>query len=694
MTLLKNPFSDDDFPRAAATAARLAESHWLDRAENYQLRTALFTAADAVNLLPAEIERIEDLRHDAKNDIEREARDYQMEYVTHHLTRASEIAKSRLQYFTSLRTDADCQRELQGLSCHDWFEKYAFGFDPRARSPLSRVPFRLFPRQADLVDWTTDLVFRRRTSGLIEKARDEGATELLVRWCLFNWLFKDGFSALLSTRKEDEIDSKKDAKTLFERVRYQIRLLPDWMIPSGFNRQTDMNADKKIVAPEGNALLGEAPIPNMGRGGRVTCAMLDEFAFWPFGGYPQLRSLSQTTDSLLIPSSVAGRLNQYSDLAHDGHTAKFVMDWRDNPWKDQRWYNSLPFGYVTGVMSRTTIAQEIDRDYDASQPGKVWQVPEAYVFITRGELLRYYDEQNLGHRFRDASGRFKIPDDWRVVETHDYGKSEGHEWGFVLGAQPRASYPLADTHFIFVARNLEPTGLPTQQAVSQWRRFETELGLRSESGALTHAPAARWHSHEQDELRKVLLQNYGENWRAWDTSYVRGIETVENWLTLIDRTEPNPFRPNLYGRTLIVFVAPDGEYEAAYDENNGNHFLTNSKSEDGFLTARKQLAAYHYPPSELGKAKKDQRPRKEFDDIVDCIRGYAVNWNREAEALTDHEVIESRLPEALKAHNMQRAGEIAVPMGRQLARIERERELRRELGLPMSPVDDGEPVGW
>lgn len=693
MPIKLDTFTDTDFPRAAT---RQAESHWLDRAANTPLREALFTAADCTKWIPEEQDRVRELLADAKTDIEREAREFQIEYIERYLTRAEEIARRRLAHFKTLRTEADCRREFESLTPDTWFDLYAFGFDPRARTKLARVPFQLFPRQSDLVAWVQDLVFRRRTSGLIEKARDEGATEVLVRWGLYNWLKTDGFSMLLSTRKEDEVDTKKNPSTLFERIRYQIRLLPDWMLPDGFSREHDLLAMMKIANPvSGNTLLGEAPVPNMGRGGRVTCAMLDEFAFWSFGGYPQLRSLSQTTDSLIMPSSVAGRLNAYADTAFDGHTAKFVMDWRDNPWKDQRWYNALPFGFLSPPMSRTTIAQEIDRNYDASQPGKVWQVPEPYVFITRTEFLRYFEERNLGHRFRTADGRFRIPEDWRIVETHDYGKSEGHEWSFLIGAQPRASYPLADTHFIFVAQNMMPTGLPTEQAVSQWRGFEAELGMRaSPRSELTHAPAMRFHSHEQQELRKVLRDRYGEIWHPWNTDYVRGIETIEEWLTLVDRTEPNPFRPDLYGRTKIVFVAPDGEYSLAFDENNGSHFVTISNSEAGFKTARLQLAAYHYPPTELGKAKKDMRPAKEFDDIVDAVRGYAVNWNRRPEALTDHEVIETKLPEALRSHNLQQQGESAIPMGRQLARIEAERRIRKEIGLPLSPFDDGDEVGW
>ena len=648
-----------------ATGAGVA-ADWLDT--NPQLKQALEIASTATQWIPSEQERLRELLAEAKSDAEIAAREYQMWYVEQYLTRAEKLAKERLVYFKTLKVP-DEQKKVAGDIVH-WFKYYAWGYDPRARTPLSVVPFELYPKQKELVKWLTRLVFHRRASGLIEKSRDEGATETIGRFGLFHWLHTPGFSALLSTRKEDEVDSKKNQNTLFERLRFQLRRLPSWQLPKGFDLERNMNAAMLLANPENqNTLLGEAPVENMGRGGRVTMAMLDEFAFWQFAGYPQYRSLSQTTDSLIIPSSVAGRLNQYADLAFDGITDKFVMDWRDNPFKDRRWYESLPFGYISPKMSKTTIAQEVDRNYDAAQPGKVWTCPEEFVFITRSEFLAVFK----GHyqMFFDDKKQFKIPDDWRVVRCHDYGQSEGHDWGYLLGVQPRANYPLSDTHFVFVARNLEPTGLRTEQAVALWREYERQLGLRKITGEWLHKPYMSYNSHEQDELRRVLLETYGESWMAWQTDYETGIETVQDWWTPIENDEPNPFRPELYGRCRLVFVAPDGEYQMAFNERLNQKFVTFSQSEEGFATARKQISAYHYPETELGKAVKAMRPVKEFDDIIDALRGYAVMWAKQPDELTREEAIEKHIqPEWKKEVRAERAYRMEDELGLLFARKE------------------------
>jgi hypothetical protein len=172
---------------------------------------------------------------------------------------------------------------------------------------------------------------------------------------------------------------------------------------------------------------------------------------------------------------------------------------------------------------------------------------------------------------------------------------------------------------------LKPTGLTTDQAVRQWTDHETDLGVRDKSGNFLKDPWASKNSHEQKDLRKVLRDEYGENWADWETDYIAGIETFQSWCNIVEANKPNWLRPQLNGRCRVIFVAPDGEYKIAFNERDGAWFVTNSKTERGFLTCRKQLAAYHYPEEERGKDVKKMRPAKQFDDIVDPIRALAVD---------------------------------------------------------------------
>jgi acyl-CoA synthetase (AMP-forming)/AMP-acid ligase II len=120
----------------------------------------------------------------------------------------------------------------------------------------------------------------------------------------------------------------------------------------------------------------------------------------------------------------------------DNKTPQFVMDWREHPWKDQRWYDALPTGVFGSAMTAQQIAQEVDRDLDASQPGKVWKFSEPHILMTWRDVVELYEKFHRGDKFRDASGRYIIPRDWRWSRYHDYGQTPGHEWAYLIAARP------------------------------------------------------------------------------------------------------------------------------------------------------------------------------------------------------------------------------------------------------------------
>lgn len=661
------------------------------------LQSALETAANAYLLIPGAQSALRELADAETDPIRKAAREYQIDLVEMQLARASDLAQKRIEYFARIKTAADIANEKEKCKADilHFFEYYAWGFDPRPDSPLNTIPFGLFEFQERYVHWLDYLVFKTRQSGVVPKSRDMGATETSLRWATYHWLFSESFEVLLLSRTEDEVDSKNDVNTLFEKVRFQLRLLPEWMQPTGFNLDRDMPY-MLIKNPDNQSTFhGRAPTENVGRQLRVAAVIYDEHAFAPNGGHKQHTALSQTTKSLIAISSVGGRLNKFADLVLDNKTPQFVMDWREHPWKDSRWYDALPTGVFGTAMTGQQIAQEVDRDLDASQPGKVWKFQEEYLFMTWREVVALYDKFHLGDKFRAANGRYKIPSDWRWSDYHDYGQTPGHEWAYLLAARPTEFYPLSDTIFVFVARNLEPTGLTTEQAVSLWRGYQFELGLADASGRFLHKPYDRRNSHEQKSLRETLMKEYGESWQPWDTDYIAGIEQMQTWFNVIDRNRPNPFRPELMGRARIIYVAPDDEYQLAFNEREGSYFVTNSKTEAGFMTARKQNSAYHYPEEERGKDVKKMRPAKQFDDICDVERALAVTWGVPAGKKTEEQEIESRLPEVLQQPSVmehygqdgfveiilaKRAAENDIRMQMEDEREKREAALRRVVG--------------
>lgn len=653
------------------------------------LQGALENAVDGINLIADQQKDLGELLaidiQDGQDPEWIKGREYQIWLVEQQLTRASELAQKRCEYLAQIRTANDVEAELAKCASdrQHWFEYYAWGFDPRPDSPLNTIPLDLFPFQKRYIDWLDYLVFRTRQSGVVPKSRDMGATEVALRWAVHNWLFKDSFEVLLLSRTEDEVDSKEDVNTLFEKVRFQMRLLPEWMLPDGFSLDKGMPY-MRIKNPEnGSTFHGRAPTESVGRQLRVAVILYDEHAFAPNGGYKQHTSLSQTSKSLIGLSSVGGRLNKFADLMTDNKTPQFVMDWREHPWKTEDWYNALGTGVFGVAMNAQQIAQEIDRDLDASQPGKVWKFREEYLFMTWEEVVGAFSKFNLADRFKpgddhDPRVTDRIPFDWRWSRYHDYGQTEGHEWAYTVAARPKEFYPYHDTMFVFLGLELEPTGLTEEQAVGTWTEYEQLLGVRDKRGKFLKDPYSARNSHEQKDLRDVLRDDYGETWVPWNTDYIQGISTLQSWFNLIDKTKPNPFRPGLFGRSRIIFVAPNNEYKLAFDERNGAWFVTNSKTERGYKTLRQQLAAYHYPEEERGKDVKKMRPAKQFDDIVDTLRAMAIDHVL-PEKKSSAEDVESRMPEHLKqAEVAQHYGESGFAE-LTVARIQEQRQIKQRI---------------
>ena len=626
-----------------------------------RLRSALDTVIAARDLIAdaQAIVRSQPLRDGTA--AERAAREYQVELIGWQINRAADIAEKRLAYIEAIQTPEQIEAELK--KCADgiegtlhWFEYYAWGYDPRPDAPLQVMPVSLFEFQTRYITWLERLVFEQRESGLVEKARDMGATVVAVGWTDKQWLFRPGFSAMLCSATEDLVDSKKDPDTLFEKVRFQLKLVPEWMLPAGFSVDKDLTY-MNIANPANDAVItGSAPTAKVGRQRRRTVVLMDEFASWPFGGYPQYTALSQTARSLLALATPEGRFNKYAEWRHSGVANVFEMDWRAHPWKDKRWYDSLIPGYCGPPMTEQQVAQEIERNYDASQPGKVFpEWREEYALITWDELIAYYQRFGLHGQFFKEDGTFQIPQDWNWCRTHDYGQTSGHPWIVTHAAKPRANYPLADTTFVFSCRRIEPDAAAVAQAQPQIEAIEKALGLRDGRGSFTRNFEFSEHSHEatgkngKEDVRNVFLQDYGEVWRPWNTDYTLGIPQIKEWLQLIEPLKPNPIRPQLLGRTRLVFVAMPGEYQCLLNQQSGAYFVTPSKTDAGFKLLREEFPAYHYPPEEAGKALGKMRPVKIKDDTIDTLRAIGTHWGPSVAPLTNDEKLELAISERLRA---------------------------------------------
>jgi hypothetical protein len=287
-------------------------------------------------------------------------------------------------------------------------------YDPRnAGSSLpTKMPFVLFKRQQEYVQFLHMLV-KEQENGLVEKARDLGATFGACGFSVWLWIYWDGASIGWGSRKEQLVDKLGDPDSIFEKIRVIIRGLPWFFLPEGFSPDEHMTYMRIVNPANGSTITGECG-DNIGRGGRKLIYFKDESAHYE---HPEMieASLTDNTNVQVDISSVNGLGNVFhrkreagvewepgKPLAK-GRTNVFVMDWRDHPAKGIEWYNKrLEKAREEGLLAN--FYQEVDRNYAAAIDGIIIQPEWVEAAIDLAEKLKIPDAGSWGAALDVADG--------------------------------------------------------------------------------------------------------------------------------------------------------------------------------------------------------------------------------------------------------------------------------------------------
>lgn len=321
----------------------------------------------------------------------------------------------------------------------DWMDTY----DPR-NSERKWMPFVFFSKQVDLVDFLEALDMDQE-SGLIEKARDMGATWVCCGYTVWRWLFIKNDAIGWGSRKEMLVDKLGDPDSIFEKLRLLIKRLPSVFRPDGFNEARHSTYLKLINPENGSIVSGEAG-DNIGRGGRKSIYFKDEAAHYERPEKIE-SALGDNTRVQVDISSVNGLGNVFHRRAEHavpwergkqmpkGYVRKFIMDWRDHPLKTDEWYNLRKAKYEREGMLHV-FAQEVDRNYSAAISNtvipyewiraavdahiKVPYIAAAYAEMVKHKLLYYVGGLDVADEGEDRNAMtIREWIIWRSVE----------EWG-------------------------------------------------------------------------------------------------------------------------------------------------------------------------------------------------------------------------------------------------------------------------
>lgn len=231
------------------------------------------------------------------------------------------------------------------------------------------MPFFLFPKQEEYVQWFVER-WKNKEAGIVEKSREMGMSWLSVGLAATMCLFYDGLVAGFGSRKEEYVDKKGDPKSLLYKAREFVANVPYEFRP-GYDERKH-SPYMRLEIPHTNSVIAGESGDGIGRGARTSFYIVDESAWLP---RPELidASLSQTTNCRIDLSTPRGMNNPFARKRFAGNLPVFTFHWRDDPRKDDEWYEKQKQKIDDPVI----LAQEIDLDYSASVEGIL--IPSAWV---------------------------------------------------------------------------------------------------------------------------------------------------------------------------------------------------------------------------------------------------------------------------------------------------------------------------
>jgi phage terminase large subunit len=267
--------------------------------------------------------------------------------------------------------------------CDTFDPRNAGSVDSRGRRKPTTMPFILFPRQREFIEFLYQC-YSEDAHGLVEKSRDMGASWLCIAFSVWLFLFVEGATVGWGSRHGAQVDKIGDMSSIFEKLRFTLRTVPRCFWPEGFT-EDNMNS-MKIYAPNGNSITGECG-DDVGRGGRTRIYFKDESAHYE---HPEMieASLGDNTRVQIDISSVNGLGNVFHRKREAGvdwtpgqpvqktATNVFVMDWSDHPYKTQKWYEERENKAIEEGLLHV-FRQEVDRNYAASVEGII--IPAEWV---------------------------------------------------------------------------------------------------------------------------------------------------------------------------------------------------------------------------------------------------------------------------------------------------------------------------
>lgn len=286
------------------------------------------------------------------------------------------IFQHRLRMLDSIRSDARpdiivadmkaVYRDYPAQMIVDW----GVTVDPRnvGTNKPAVMPFILFDKQVELCDAIIE-AWRTQKGLTIPKSRDMGVTWIFMGLACCLGVLYDDLAVGTGSRKWELVDDLGNMDAILPKGRAFMKYLPR-EFRGGWDERKHTK-EGQIFIPDTRSLIDGEAGDDIGRGGRKTMYGVDEAAHLQRPVSIDA-SLGNNTNCIIEFSSVKGMNNPFAQRCHNGTVKVFPLDWRDDPRKDQQYYDDY-----LARWGATQTAQELDRNFSASVDGVI--IPNLWV---------------------------------------------------------------------------------------------------------------------------------------------------------------------------------------------------------------------------------------------------------------------------------------------------------------------------
>jgi len=284
-----------------------------------------------------------------------------------------ENLKQRATLLLKAKLDPEVQQVIM-RQCYDdplfFFNMFLWTYKPKAvwdewEPEDPNLPFITYEFQDEFI---TDLIWciENQQDNATEKSREMWFS-WQVLWVAVWWFLFRSWSWLIGSYKEDYVDKQWSMDSAFERLRYMLDRLPDWMKASDIIAKYCSISSKTIWAE-----IGGDSWENFGTWGRRKWVFMDEFALWR-ADEKAFRKTKDVTNCRIIGGTPEGRFNIYGKIM-TGHPdfshlniKKFRLHWKKHPLKTEAWYEEQK-----KKRTKLDVAKELNISYDDSVTGAVY----------------------------------------------------------------------------------------------------------------------------------------------------------------------------------------------------------------------------------------------------------------------------------------------------------------------------------